>query len=191
MGLPRRLVGSPWYCTVLQCPSLGAQVKAMIQPRFLKRIAKSAHSGALFVLGAIALTGCGGQIDTAGGTTSSASGGTSAVGGTAVMGGTAATGGTASVGGSTSTIDVRACLADSDCTPCVYVTAPSNSGECANTLGCCGGQVMNQETCNWNQGAWEANCSGQGYTIPDCMCLSPCAGASCTLGCKNGECGFW
>lgn len=94
----------------------------------------------------------------------------------------------AGTGGSTSTVDVRACQADSDCTQCVYITAPSNSGECPNALGCCGGQVMNQETCNWNQGAWEANCSGQGYTAPICPCILP---VSNTLSCKNGECGFW
>ena len=96
-------------------------------------------------------------------------------------------------GGSTSTVDVRACQADSDCTQCVYITAPSNSSECANALGCCGGQVMNQETCNWNQGAWEANCSGQGYTPPICPCISPCASTSvsCSPSCQNGECGFW
>jgi hypothetical protein len=105
--------------------------------------------------------------------------------------GGASTGGSASTGGATSTVDVRACRTDSDCTQCVYNTAPGKSSECPNTLGCCGGQVMNKETCNWNQGAWQANCSGQGYTIPDCLCLSPCAGASCILSCKNGECGFW
>ena len=91
-------------------------------------------------------------------------------------------------GGSTSVVDVRACQTDSDCTQCVYITSPSNSGECPNALGCCGGQVMNQETCNRNQGAWEANCSGQGYTVPMCPCIQP---ASNTLTCKNGECGFW
>ena len=107
--------------------------------------------------------------------------------------GGASTGGTAGSGGATTTVDVRACSADSDCTQCVYVTAPSNSGQCANALGCCGGQVMNQETCNWNQGAWEANCSGQGYTIPVCPCISTCASTSVSCGpsCKNGECGFW
>ena len=103
-------------------------------------------------------------------------------------GGTTSLGGTTAVGGATSTIDVRACLADSDCTKCVYVTAPSNSGECPNALGCCGGQVMNQETCNWNQGAWEANCSGQGYTIPVCPCI---LGPNGPPSCKNGECGFY
>ena len=104
------------------------------------------------------------------------------------LGGTTSLGGTAAAGGSTSTVDVRACLADSDCTQCVYITAPSNSSECPNALGCCGGQVMNQETCNWNQGAWDANCAGQGYTAPICPCISL---ANSTLSCKNGECGFY
>ena len=104
-----------------------------------------------------------------------------------VTGGTS-TGGTASTGGASSTIDIRACLADSDCTQCVYITAPSNSGECDHALGCCGGQVMNKETCTANQAAWEANCSGQGYSPPDCPCIID---LGCSFSCKSDECGYW
>jgi len=138
----------------------------------------------------VAVIGCGGDVNSG---SPAATGGYPSiyygvpVGGTSATGG-AFTGGTASVGGATSTIDVRACLADSDCTQCVYVTAPRNSVECANALGCCGGQTMNKEMCNWNQGAWEANCSGLGYTVPICPCVLP---SSDTVSCKNGECGFW
>ena len=152
------------------------------------------------------VVGCGGDVDSG---SPAATGGFPTVFYGVATGGTtgidtgtpAETGGVAMVdygpaivtGGSTSKIDVRACQTDSDCTQCVYITAPSNSGQCPNALGCCGGQVMNQETCNWNQGAWEANCSGQGYTVPMCPCISPCmgTGASCAPSCKNGECGFW
>ncbi len=109
-------------------------------------------------------------------------------GSSSTSGGATSLGGTTAVGGSTSKVDVRACLADSDCTQCSYITAPSNSSECPNALGCCGGQVMNTTTCATNQAAWEANCSNQGYTIPECPCV---ACASCTLSCTNGECGFW
>jgi len=114
-------------------------------------------------------------------------------GSSSTSGGATSFGGTAAVGGSTSTVGVRACLADSDCTQCPYITAPTSSGECANALGCCGGQVMNQTACASNQAAWETYCSGQGYTAPICPCILPCTGTSvsCSPSCKNGECGFW
>ena len=147
------------------------------------------------------IVGCGGDVDsgsplTAGGYPAVFYGVTTGGAPGIDTGTPAETGGVAMVaygpalvtGGSTSTIDVRACLEDTDCTQCLYITAPSNSSECPNALGCCGGQVINQETCNWNQGAWEANCSGQGYTAPICPCVSL---ANSTLSCSNGECGFW
>ena len=139
------------------------------------------------------VVGCGADVDSGG---PAATGGYPDVFYGVAAGGTSATGGSfnggaASGGGATSVVDVRACVADSDCTQCVYITAPSNSGECANALGCCGGQAMNKETCNWNQRAWEANCSGQGYTAPICPCIPACGTASCAFVCTNGECGFW
>lgn len=152
------------------------------------------------------VVGCGGSVDSGSPTTGGVSGidtgyptetgglflgfyGPPPMGGaSSTSGGTTSLGGTTAVGGSTSTSDDQACTSDSDCTQCVYITAPSNSNQCTDALGCCGGQVINQTTCAINQAAWEANCSGQGYTIPICPCVSL---ANSTLSCKNGECGFW
>ena len=159
----------------------------MIPPTSKKRIASKARLVTGAILWSVVLTGCGGQIDTASGTTSSTTGGATATGGTSATGG-AYTGGNSPAGGASSTIDIRACLTDSDCTQCLYITAPSNPNQCDDALGCCGGQVMNTTTCATNQAAWEANCSGYGYTIQGCPCIS-CG--TCTLGCKNGECGFY
>ena len=151
------------------------------------KIPLSALSADGLVLGFFALAGCGGLVDASGELVSHASGGTTATGGTSATG-WAYTGGTSSLGGSTSTGDSRACTSDSDCTQCLYITAPSNSNQCTDALGCCGGQVMNATTCAGNQAAWEANCSGYGYTIQGCPCIS-CG--TCTLSCRNGECGFY
>ena len=92
-------------------------------------------------------------------------------GSSSTSGGATSFGGTAATGEVTSTFDAGPCLADSDCVQCVYVTAPSNSGECANATVCCGGKLLNQATCTANQAAWEANCSGQGYHLPVCTCI--------------------
>lgn len=148
------------------------------------------------------IVGCGGDVNSGGTATGGVSGidtgyptetgglflgfyGPPPTGGaSSTSGGASSLGGSISAGGATY---IRACSTDSDCTQCVYVTAPSNSSECTNALGCCGGQVMNTTTCATNQAAWEANCSNQGYPIPECPCV---ACASCTLSCTNGECGF-
>ncbi len=158
----------------------------MTPPTENRRTAPKARLVTGAILWSVVLMGCGGKTDAAHGTTSPSAGGTSATGGVSAIGGTITTGGNASR--LTSTTDVGACSTDSDCTQCVYITAPSNSSECPNALGCCGGQVMNQATCTANYGAWEANCSGQGYTIPICPCV---ARLNNTISCKNGECGFW
>ena len=155
------------------------------------------------------IVGCGGDVDSGspaatggypaayygvsistGGTVGIDTGGPTESGGVIaiVYGPATVTGGNPSTGGATSVVDVTACSTDSDCTQCVYATAPSSSSECSNALGCCGGPVMNKETCNWDQGAWEANCAGQGYTMPMCPCpIRP----SCSLSCQGGECGYW
>ena len=92
-------------------------------------------------------------------------------GSSSTSGGANSFGGAAATGGVTSAIDAGPCLADSDCVQCVYVTAPSTSGECANATVCCGGKLLSQATCAANQAAWEANCSGQGYQLPVCTCI--------------------
>ena len=47
---------------------------------------------------------------------------------------------------------------------------------------------MNLASCASNQIAWDANCTGRGYTIPVCPCVLP---STNTLSCFNGQCGYW
>jgi hypothetical protein len=138
--------------------------------------------------------GCGGDVD---------SGRPAATGGVSVgyygprtsdivgIGGSA-TGGTSLLDASTPEIDTRACLTAIECTQCPYATAPTDSSECEDALGCCGGPVMNKETCNANQVAWNTYCSGLGLTAPICPCINPCSDTiPCSPTCSHGQCGFW
>jgi hypothetical protein len=128
-------------------------------------------------------------------TGAAATGGVVATGGRVGQGGTAssvggsATGGVTSTGGATSTTEIRACASDDDCVRCEYATAPSSPDQCDNALGCCGGPVMNKQTCAVNQTAWDANCAGRGYTVPMCPCIA-CGGDPFPT-CRNGQCGMW
>src|SRR5512145_954824 len=128
------------------------------------------------VVGLAALGGCGGQVESSG-KRPTAAGGDTAAGGGVSLGGGASPGGGPSTGGATSSgggtfTSIRACSIDSDCTLCIYISAPSNPEQCDGALGCCGGTVTNQATCAINEAAWEANCAGRGYERPVCPCLA-------------------
>lgn len=96
-------------------------------------------------------------------------------------------------GGTTTGTDARppaddgACSRDDECIRCVYLSAPANSSECEQALGCCGGPVMNQTACELHKTAWNAYCAGRGYSAPNCPCIA-CTGD--TPVCKNGQCGL-
>jgi hypothetical protein len=136
-------------------------------------------------LGALALFACTYRTDMLAGVPPGGQGG-SGMGGAPATGGITVAGGTTGTGGS-SVEDARACTTDDDCLQCVYATAPNDTGECENALGCCGGPVMNQTACAKNKAAWQAHCADRGYTPPICPCIV-CGGP---LGCRNGRCGYW
>jgi hypothetical protein len=131
---------------------------------------------------ALALPGCGGRSERSG---QSSSGGSSA---DFTTGGNGASGGSIGVASGGSSADQRSCTEDTDCKQCLYTAAP-NMAECARSLGCCGGQVMNESTCTANQAAFQSVCAGQNVSPPICPCVLP--GTDCPLACKDGECGFF
>jgi hypothetical protein len=134
---------------------------------------------------ALVLFGCGGRSSRS---EQSSNGGTAA-GGSAAKAGASATGGSTEMASGGSPGDAQSCTEDADCTQCLYTATPTSTAECASSLGCCGGQVMNESTCALNQAAFQAVCAGQNVRPPICPCVSP--GVNPVLGCKNGECGFY
>ncbi len=147
---------------------------------------EDARAGAVIaVLAGVALFGCGGRSERS---EQSSNGGTAA-GGSAGKAGASANGGSMEMtSGAGSPGDDSSCTSDADCTQCLYTAVPASTAECASSLGCCGGQVMNETTCAVNQAAFQRICAGQNVSPPICPCVLP---DSNYISCKNRECGFW
>ncbi len=77
------------------------------------------------------------------------------------------------------------CSNDSDCTQCLYFTAPTDSGQCEidASISCCSGPVLSKLQCDANQSAWNSNCSNK----PSCS-QTPCPVTTCGVACRNGIC---
>jgi hypothetical protein len=104
------------------------------------------------------------------------------------------TGSAAATGGAASTDDPHACSADEHCKRCLYAQPPTRVDECAASLGCCGGPVMNVSTCDANEAAFRTQCSERTYEPRVCPCISPglCEpdGTPPVVGCHDGLCRY-
>ncbi len=78
-----------------------------------------------------------------------------------------------------------ACSTDSDCTRCLYFTAPENSSQCEidASSSCCSGPVLNKQQCTADQSTWESNCPAK-----PSRSQSPCPISTCGVACRNGVC---
>jgi hypothetical protein len=142
--------------------------------------------GAVMALAvALALFGCGGRSERA----ERSSNGGSAGGGGAGKASAGANGGSMETASGGSPADVASCTNDADCTQCLYTAVPKSTADCEKSLGCCGGQVMNESTCALNEAAFQAVCAGQDVSPPICPCVLP--GENYVLRCKNGDCGYY
>jgi hypothetical protein len=73
------------------------------------------------------------------------------------------------------------CTLDTDCTACMYPTAPKSSSECYCTT--CAGTVLSTVECDANRAAWEFYCSTVKLICPLYLCVIPP-----TPACINGTC---
>lgn len=96
------------------------------------------------------------------------------------MSGSFGTGGLAATGGN-SAANTAACNSTSDCTNCMYKSAPTSSSDCYCAP--CAATPMNVDTCNANEAAYDKFCLVQARTCVAIPCVAPAS-----LMCDNGTC---